>query len=122
MSSADDIWNRAVDGEGDGVGDKMLGAVLLLDGMIQNGGMANALDDLLEEGEILAGVAGFRYFGLNVVADLVLEIYQAISDGANVEELEETRDGEYYEICDADAITAVFRKKLAEDPTAFSPL
>ncbi|MDR6938694.1 hypothetical protein [Arcanobacterium hippocoleae] len=122
MSSADDIWNRAVDGEGDGVGDKMLGAVLLLDGMIQNGGMANALDDLLEEGEILAGVAGFRYFGLNVVADLVLEIYQAISDGANVEELEATRDGEYYEICDADAITAVFRKKLAEDPTAFSPL
>ncbi|XCB29704.1 hypothetical protein RQN30_11085 [Arcanobacterium hippocoleae] len=122
MSSTDDIWNRAVDGEGDGVGDKMLGAVLLLDGMIQNGGMANALDDLLEDGEILAGVAGFRYFGLNVVADLVLEIYQAISDGANVEELEETRDGEYYEICDADAITAVFRKKLAEDPTAFSPL
>lgn len=122
MSNANDIWNRVCDGDGAGEGDKMLGAVLVMDGSIQNGGMANALVDMLDDAEVAAGVEGLRYFGLNAAADLVVEIHQAIKNGADVAELEETRDADYYELCDTDVIMEAFEKKLAEEPSGFAPL
>ena len=59
MSTTSDMWNRALDGEGDRIGDEMLRALLTMDGSIQNGGMANARADMLDDGEIAAGIEAF---------------------------------------------------------------
>jgi hypothetical protein len=70
LTIADQIWNRAaMEGGGDspGPGDRALASLLLLHGLAMNGGIHHAIECVSEE-ELSAAIDGFRYFGLEDMA------------------------------------------------------
>jgi hypothetical protein len=70
LSRQDLIWNRATLKSGGSVrcaGDTALAALLLAHGLIMNGGVEHALE-CMSQSELLAALAGYRYFGLERAA------------------------------------------------------
>ncbi|MFT5430636.1 MAG: hypothetical protein ACI9OJ_001312 [Myxococcota bacterium] len=65
------IWNRAAlrATDVDSPGDQHLEAMLIVHGLTMNGGVVHSLD-VLEPGELRAGIDGFRYFGLEKWSEL----------------------------------------------------
>src|SRR3546814_13999228 len=73
LACQDQIWNRAaleVGGTNPREGDKALASLLLLHGMAMNGGIDHAVE-VLTPLEFSAALAGFRYFGLVRIAELL---------------------------------------------------
>lgn len=65
-TSADRIWNRAAGeagGESPGPGDRALASLLLVHGLVMNGGVHHALE-IVDADELAAAADGFAYFGL----------------------------------------------------------
>src|SRR3546814_2272427 len=76
LACQDQIWNRAaleVGGTNPREGDKALASLLLLHGMAMNGGIDHAVE-VLTPLEFSAALAGFRYFGLVRIAELLESI------------------------------------------------
>jgi hypothetical protein len=122
VTDADKIWNRAVQGTGGEHGDDALAALLVLHGTVMNGGLVNALETLDEE-QVAAAVEGYRYFGFDEAADLIVETRIEIDNDADPGELEETRDGEFFDLVDDDeTVYEAFTRKLADDPAGFAPV
>lgn len=128
MDHAEEIWNRAVDMDGDDPaareGDRALRDVLLMHGMTENGGLLNAVEGL-EPAEIADAVAGLRWLGMDQLSTAVASF---AADAAGLEDLSdedadalEERGNELYDADDA-AVDAAFRRRLAEQPDAFAPL
>jgi hypothetical protein len=71
LTDADHVWNRACYREGSNFreGDRALGALLLVDGYIQNGGVGHAFD--LTPEELNEGIEGYKFFGLNELAAII---------------------------------------------------
>lgn len=71
LTDADRVWNRACYREGTDLrdGDRALGALLLVNGYIQNGGVGHAFD--LDPSELKEGIAGFGFFGLHDLAAII---------------------------------------------------
>ncbi|MGD0959893.1 MAG: hypothetical protein ABSB19_08805 [Methylomonas sp.] len=117
MSRQVEIWNRAaLDAGGDDPreGDSALAALLLLHGMAMNGGVDHAIDVLSSE-EYAMALAGYRYYGLERVAD-VLERARDATD-AELDLL----DTEYSELVPQDeTLVQAFRVKLMASPEAFA--
>jgi len=114
LTDADRVWNRACYREGTELheGDLALGALLLVDGYIQNGGVGHAFD--LGPEELAAGLAGYKYFGLHELAAL-------ITPHPGEQEVEYNR--RYYEFTNRDnAINAKFEEMFREHPERFAPL
>jgi hypothetical protein len=65
------VWNRAIDQEGPDLreGDRALGALLLVNGYIQNGGVGHAFD--LTPDELAEGIKGYEYFGSHEMAEVI---------------------------------------------------
>lgn len=121
MSDPDSIWNRAAEGLGGEDGDDALAAMLVLHGMVMNGGLVNALD-VIDEEQLHAAVEGYRFFGLDEAADLIVETQGELEDDADPESLEATRDGEFYDIVpDDETVYDAFLARLREEPEAFAP-
>ncbi|MGM0928514.1 MAG: hypothetical protein ACQEXN_02235 [Actinomycetota bacterium] len=122
---ADDIWNRAVDYEYDGPlaeGDQALRDLLLLDGMAQNGGLLHAVEGLEPE-ELAAALAGYRWFGLDALADGIESTAAEAARAetlAQQEALEERANDFYYGEHGSDQIDPAFSAKLVERPDAFA--
>lgn len=71
MTSADRVWNRAAleaGGESPGVGDRALASLLLVHGLVMNGGVHHAIE-CVESVELAAAADGYSFFGLNNVAE-----------------------------------------------------
>ncbi|MEV7646394.1 hypothetical protein [Arthrobacter sp. NPDC089319] len=123
--NADDVWNRALDYEYDGPlaeGDRALRDLLLLDGMVQNGGLLHAVEGL-EPPELAAALAGYRWFGLEVLADGIAATAAEAAQAetlAQQEALEERADDLYSGEHGSDQIDPAFSTKLAERPDAFA--
>lgn len=115
------VWNRACLGEGAGVGDRHLSALLLVDGMIQNGGPNHAADSC-EPAELAAAAAAARYFGLEDFAVLMEELPAAASDHDD-EGAEDRLSEEYYRVTsDGTRLEAVFEARYAVAPGDFEPV
>ncbi len=122
MSDIDKIWNRAASGDGGEQGDEALAALLLFHGTVMNGGLVNALE-VLDEEQIASGVEGYRFFGFDDAAALIVETQVELEDDADPEELEESKDGEFFDLIDDDeTVYEALERKLADDPAAFAPI
>ncbi|MET0522412.1 MAG: hypothetical protein ABW156_10645 [Jiangellaceae bacterium] len=114
------VWNRACDGDGTGVGDRHLSALLLVDGMVQNGGPNHAADSC-EPAELAAAAAGARYFGLADLAALIEELPSAASD-LDDEDAEDRMSDKYYSLMpDGDRLDSAFEARYAATPDDFEP-
>ena len=109
------VWNRAAL-EGGGAnpceGDRALAALLLVHGLVMNGGVHHALEVLSQE-EIRTAIAGFEFFSLSPVGQL-LEVAQTLE--------EEAANRQYWALIPDDArIQARFRILFQSSPYAFAP-
>ena len=113
------VWNRAaLEGGGSSPceGDLALAGLLRAHGIVMNGGVDHALE-VLSRAELMAAIAGYRYFGFDVVA-LLLEQADAVSaSDAGV-----LNSSYWREISGDAAIAGAFRQKLLSLPDAFAPV
>jgi len=73
LTLADKVWNRAAleaAVNSPRPGDRALASLLLLHGLVMNGGVQHALECLTPE-EISAAIAGYIYIGFNEVAEFL---------------------------------------------------
>lgn len=93
-------------------GDRALGALLLVDGCIQNCGVCHAFDLTAEE--LAQGIAGYEFFGLH-------ELVAIIKPHGGEAEGEYNR--RYYRLTGNDSrITTKFQEMFREHPERFAPL
>ncbi|HEY7116807.1 MAG TPA: hypothetical protein VH475_09485 [Tepidisphaeraceae bacterium] len=114
LTDADRVWNRACYREGANLreGDLALGALLLVDGYIQNGGVGHAFD--LPPHELAEGIKGYEYFGLHEMA-AVIKPHRG--------EEEAQYDARYYAFTGRpDQIRAKFEAMYSEHPERFAPI
>lgn len=128
MEAADLIWNRAAlegGGTSPGVGDRALADLLAFHGLAMSGGVLDAVErtsvpDLARIG------ATFRWFGLETIAILLASVRREILAGVldeldQAEALELAADRDYQAILPSDeSLATAFRRRLEEDPSAFS--
>jgi hypothetical protein len=128
--TADEIWNRALDYDSEdprAEGDRALYDLLMLHNVAQNGGLLHGIQ-VLEPSELTAAVAGYRWFGLDALADVIesvaAEASQIDFDSPSMlpaqEGLEERADSAYFGEQGSDLIDAAFTARLAERPDAFA--
>jgi hypothetical protein len=111
------IWNRSAlenGGSAARAGDHALAAMLLLHGMVMNGGIAHALESLSAE-EYQSGVAAFRYFGLLRVASI-------LERGSAKRDLGELEPQYGALVPDDTTLVQAFESRLHETPDAFAPI
>lgn len=123
MNRADEVWNRACQDRGDGAGDRHLRALILVDGMLQNGGPNHAADSCTP-GELAAAAAACEYFGLTELAGFVRRVPEAASgDAESDEDVEDRMSDEYFELShDGEAIQEAFQARYAAAPRDFDPV
>lgn len=89
--------------------------------MVCNGGPNHAADSC-DPTEITAAAEACRYFGLNALATLVLQLPAAAS-GYEDEDVEARLSDAYYELVPSDAtISDAFEVRYAEAPEDFDPI
>jgi hypothetical protein len=116
VSRQDQIWNRAcLEGGGSepAAGDTALASVLLAHGLVMNGGVVHALE-CLSHAQLVAAIAGFKYFGLTTAA----HVFEQAPDASAEERLNRL----YWQAVPNDgALAHAFRIKLVASPEAFAP-
>ena len=119
-----------MDGGGAGArdGDSALASLLLVHGMVMNGGVLHALE-ALDRGEVERGCAGFRYLGLAGAAEAIEWVQQQLAslgldpDLEVEEEVEREGDDRYAQWVPDDSVLAErFGATFAADPGAFAPM
>jgi hypothetical protein len=124
---ADTIWNRAALEDGGPRplrGDSSLAAVLRLHNLAMSGGVLDAVERLTDA-ELDAAENGYAWLGhpaaVQVIAFVRDEVRSgALEDGDRAERLERVADRRYTDIIPADAtLHSAFRRRLAEEPSAF---
>lgn len=131
LSEADRVWNRAAmerGGEHPRQGDTALAALLSLHNLAMSGGLLDAIGRHSPE-QIDEAVSGFRYFGLDDAAAVVLSIVeQAASVDMDAEpeaagRLEAEADGRYDSAVPQDStLVAHFERVFRERRDAFAAL
>jgi hypothetical protein len=115
------VWNRACSSAGAGVGDRHLSALLLVDGMVQNGGPNHAADSC-EPAQLAAAAAAAGYFGMADLAAVIAELPAAASDH-NDEGAEDRLSEAYYRIMpDGKRLDLALRARYAATPEDFEPV
>ncbi|WP_430785585.1 hypothetical protein [Actinoplanes sp. G11-F43] len=115
-----DIWNRACEQGGSGVGDRHLAALILVDNMVQNGGPNHAADSC-EPAELAAAARAARYFGLDDVAAFIEDVPQAASDRDD-DDAEDRLSDVYFRILpDGSRYDAALAARYAAAPQDFDP-
>jgi hypothetical protein len=124
LTSADLIWNRACEGGGPNPsrGDSALAALLSAHGLTMNGGVLHAVE-CLTPSELSDAKAGYCFFGLDSVADLMSRARRILEANADLETQESLLDEEYGKLIPDDAsIAERFEKRLKANPSDFAAL
>jgi hypothetical protein len=123
---ADRIWNRACleDVSDLGNGDRALAAMILADGLTENGGVLHAVEQLDEGRRFEDATEAFRYFGRPDVADLLIEARAIYLAGEDLGEHEQVLGKRYWALLPNDSadLIARFEAVLCSNPSAFAPL
>ena len=128
MDTGDRIWNRAaMQGGGDkpAVGDRALADALSFHSLTMSGGVLDAVE---RSDNLTAVEDGFRWLGLDRIAELLASVRHdteagALDDEDRKETLEQEADERYNALLTSDAdLEAAFRRCLEESPTAFAEL
>jgi hypothetical protein len=123
LTKADLIWNRACTGGGPDprAGDRALAALLLAHGLTMNGGVLHAVE-CLTAAEMSAAQSGYRFFGLDAVADLLAQARRVFEADDDVESQEPRLDQQYAALVLSDSSLAErFEKHWRENPSDFAP-
>lgn len=119
MHPANLVWNRAALEDGGAEpreGDRALASLLLIHGLVMNGGVQHAVETL-SAAELTAGQRGFEFFGFHDVASL-LSVAAAARDGD-----EDELDREYAKLIPTDgALTSRFKELFLMLPERFAPM
>lgn len=131
LTEADLIWNRACEGGGLGPrrGDRALRAMIGAHGLVMNGGVLHATE-CLSPSELSDAQAGYRFFGLDAVADFLARA-RLLSDvdvesdwtDEDLETQESSLDAEYYDLIPDDSfLVERFEEHWRSHPSDFAPL
>lgn len=120
------MWNRATMERGGWQpreGDVALAAVLSIHNLAMSGGLLDAVERHSKE-EIDQAVAGFRYFGHDDAAAVVVSIAQQVAGvDIDAEQLEaEANDRYAVAVPDDETLAARFEQVFRERRDAFAPL
>ena len=118
------IWQRAC-GNGPAAprtGDIALMAMLTFHGLVMNMGALHAIKCLNDE-QVAASRAGYRYFGFGNIAGVIGAGEHAIAQGLDLDELDATLEEAYAAIIDEDGVLMrAFESHYAQQPSAYAPL
>jgi hypothetical protein len=124
LTTHEKIWQRAC-GSGPaqpGIGDVALMAMLTFHGLVMNMGALHAIKCLNDE-QVAASRAGYRYFGFGNIAGVIGAGQHAIAQGLDEGELEGTLEEAYAAIIDEDGVLMrAFEAHYAHEPSAYAPL
>jgi hypothetical protein len=130
LSRADVIWNRACarDATASSQGDRALAALLLLHGLVMNGGVLHAVKCLTPQ-ELACAMSGYRYFGFDDVAVMLadaksfVEAHDDLYSHDDIESIDADLDKRYLASIPSDnTLFARFAACLLRDPSQFAPL
>ena len=125
MTTADKIWNRAAmqaGGSSPGLGDRALASLLLVHGLIMNGGVHHAVE-CVTSSELWAAADGYSYFGYGDVATLLSSVHQVGDRSQVTDELEASTDARYAQLIPDDShLVARFETAFSQQPDQFAPL
>lgn len=122
---ADKIWNRAASeagGPSPGPGDRALASLLLVHGLVMNGGVHHAIE-CVEPAELRAAADGYEFYGFNEVAAFFRgsgsdPILRNWTDATEV-----AANGRYAKLVPDDShLVARFQEVLRERAEQFAPL
>jgi len=120
LSRGDQIWNRAALEAGGAEprdGDKALAALLLLHGMVMNGGVDHAAEVLSSE-EFESALEGFLYFGFDALARLLESANGPITET----EVEQLNTKYAAAVPNDGTLVHAFHVKLLAAPESFAPV
>jgi hypothetical protein len=124
LTTHEKIWQRAC-GSGPaqpGIGDVALMAMLTFHGLVMNMGALHAIKCLNDE-QVAASRAGYRYFGFGNIAGVIGAGQHAIAQGLDEGELEGMLEEAYAAIIDEDGVLMrAFEAHYAHEPSAYAPL
>ena len=125
MTNADRIWNRAAlqrGGDSPCPGDRALASLLIVHGLVMNGGVHHAME-CVEPTELLAAADGYTFFGLHNVADFFLAATTDPVLSNWTDETEVVANRRYAEMVPDDShLVARFQEVLRERTNEFAPL
>jgi len=125
MTTADKVWNRAVmeaGGDSPGPGDRALASLLLVHGLVMNGGVHHAIE-CIEPAELLAAAEGYAYFGFEDVAAFLRGAAQDPVLSGWTDDTEVAANSRYAEMVPDDLrLVARFREVFRERAEQFAPL
>jgi hypothetical protein len=132
-SSAVCVWNRATDCKGCeqlSRGDRALAALLLAHGHIMNGGVFDTIENIesedfaetIQRDAFDKALAGYEFFGLGAVSELLLRARELLRANADIESLEASMDSEYETIVPDDSfLFSAFERRCVSNPGDFAP-
>jgi len=125
LTEADRVWNRACmerGGTNPQPGDSALAALLQVHGLTMNGGVLHSVESLSLQ-ELECAKSGYRFFGLDAVAELVARAQAAAKVGQDLESQEGLLNGEYAELIPDDSyLVSRFEEHFRTRPSDFAPL
>ncbi len=107
--------------QGDGIGDRHLGALLQVHGMVMNGGPNHAADSC-DPAEIAAAADACRYFGLDALGSLIQELPAASSDSDDEDAEDRLSDAYYQLVPDDSTLSGAFEARYTKAPDDFDPI
>jgi hypothetical protein len=124
LTIPEQIWQRAC-GNGPAAprtGDIALMAMLTFHGLVMNMGALHAIKCLNDE-QVAASRAGFRYFGFGNIAGVIGAGQHAIAQELDLDELETTLEDAYGAIIEADSVLMkAFEAHYAHAPADYASL
>jgi hypothetical protein len=103
-------------------GDHALAALLRMHGLIMNGGVFHAVE-VLDEDAVNGAIAGYEFYGLGAVKDVLTRASDLMRRDANLDEHEILLDSDYTKIIPEDSsLVAAFEKRYATNPKDFAQL
>jgi hypothetical protein len=130
LSRADFIWNRACEGDATALlpGDRALAALLVLHGLVMNGGVLHAVE-CLDPQELAGAISGYRFFGFDDVAVMLAdtksfaEVHDDLYSHDDTDSIEADLDKRYLASIPSDStLFARFAAYLLRNPSEFAPL
>jgi hypothetical protein len=126
MDPASEIWNRATRSDPADPqlepGDRALSAMLQAHGMVMSGGVEHLVESF-DESRLAAALAGYRFFSLTDVADLLERASRTLIADDISDDQVEALDDEYATLVPTDqTLDMKFRSVFQREPTAFAPI
>ena len=124
LTPMDQVWNRACDSFSEApleAGDRALRDLLRAHGLICNGGVFHVFD-MLTAAQIEAAKSGYRFFGLDQVAELLSRARRLLDEKNDLGDYETTMDAEYAKYIPEDSELVLCHSSIDGQFQGFLPM